>query len=107
MLLVAKGIATRSKDATNGAPGLTHRNKKATMFLRMLESRGTQHEPSTIIHTWEPPTSGFRSSSATIGTTGRSQFWPPLSHILINFYMWHSWCYIEDWLLKPGLTAQV
>ena len=24
------------------------------------------------------------------------EFWPPLSHILINFYMWHSWCYIED-----------
>lgn len=23
-------------------------------------------------------------------------FWPLLSHILINFYMWHSWCYIED-----------
>ena len=27
-LLGAKGIATRSKDATNGAPGLTTRNKK-------------------------------------------------------------------------------
>ena len=27
-LLVAKGIATRSKDATRGAPGLTTRNKK-------------------------------------------------------------------------------
>ena len=27
-LLGASGIATRSKDATNGAPGLTTRNKK-------------------------------------------------------------------------------
>ena len=26
----------------------------------------------------------------------KPEFWPPLSHILINFYMWHSWCYIED-----------
>jgi len=23
-------------------------------------------------------------------------FWPLLSHILINYYMWHSWCYVED-----------
>ena len=29
-LLVTKGIATRSKDATRGAPGLATRNKDAT-----------------------------------------------------------------------------
>ena len=29
-LLVAKGIATRSKDATRAAPGITTRSKKAT-----------------------------------------------------------------------------
>ncbi|CAJ1399534.1 unnamed protein product [Effrenium voratum] len=26
----------------------------------------------------------------------QAEFWPLLSHVLINFYMWHSWCYIED-----------
>eukprot|EP00931_Biecheleriopsis_adriatica_P061298 TRINITY_DN36854_c0_g1_i1.p1 TRINITY_DN36854_c0_g1~~TRINITY_DN36854_c0_g1_i1.p1 ORF type:complete len:683 (+),score=108.48 TRINITY_DN36854_c0_g1_i1:53-2101(+) len=29
-------------------------------------------------------------------TVATLAFWPLLSHILINVYMWHSWCYIED-----------
>ena len=33
-LLVAPGIATRSKDATRGAPGLTTSNKKLLLTLR-------------------------------------------------------------------------
>ena len=39
-LLGAPGIATRSKDATNGAPGHTTRNKK----LLMQVTRGTHHQ---------------------------------------------------------------
>ena len=38
--MVTKGIATRSKDVTRGAPGLTTRNKK------LLGTKGTQQAPT-------------------------------------------------------------
>ena len=45
MLLGAKGIATRSKDATNGAPGLTTSNKDATFGAKAIASVGIHKSP--------------------------------------------------------------
>ena len=38
-LLVTKGIATRSKDATRGAPGLTTRSKKLCLLFDLVCDR--------------------------------------------------------------------
>eukprot|EP00913_Durusdinium_trenchii_P017311 g16279.t1 len=72
------------------------------MYIGMCEC-GDFWRGATFVYRMLPLFGKFIAVHFVVGTLA---FWPPLSHILINFYMWHSWCYIEDWLLKPGLTAQ-
>lgn len=86
-------VMSRWTQAKRHALGISEIVYVATkMYIGMCEC-GDFWRGATFVYRMLPLFGKFIAVHFVVGTLA---FWPPLSHILINFYMWHSWCYIED-----------
>lgn len=86
-------VTSRWTQATRHALGVSEVVYVVTgMYVGMLEL-GSPWRSILFIYRMLPVLGKFISVHFVVSTLA---FWPLLSHILINVYMWHSWCYIED-----------
>jgi len=86
-------VTSRWTQAKRHALGMSEIVYVATkMYIGMCEC-GDFWRGAVFIYRMLPLLGKFIAVHFVVATLA---FWPPLSHILINFYMWHSWCYIEE-----------
>lgn len=89
-------VVSRWTQATRHALGVSEIVYVVTgMYLGAVEllKQSSPWRAFLFIYRMLPVLGKFISVHLMVGTLA---FWPMLSHILINYYMWHQWCYVQD-----------